>query len=233
VNSDRSRPVALLSRVVVLALLLTVVLDVVSIVSGLSYHDLIGRIESSDPVAVFQAQGADNRENAIGWAQLILFASTAIVFITWFHRVYANLPRLGVSDARWRARWAIVGWFVPFLNLVRPKAIANDIWRGSNPDPSVDSATMIVDVPWYHTAWWAAFLVAGFAERITFREELNATTLSALDHATLANVTTDCLEIVAACLAAVVVYQTTLRQLARAQALRLISPADHLADRLD
>jgi hypothetical protein len=50
-----------------------------------------------------------------------------------FRRAYRNLPALGAESPRFSSGWAVGAWFVPFLNLVRPKQIMDDIWRASDP----------------------------------------------------------------------------------------------------
>lgn len=49
-----------------------------------------------------------------------------VTFVWWFQRAYRNLAKRELHPA-----WAYVGWFVPVMNLWRPKQIANRIWRGS------------------------------------------------------------------------------------------------------
>ena len=53
--------------------------------------------------------------------------------IAWTSRLYRNLSALGVGPLRYTEGWAIGAWFIPFFNLVRPKQILDDIWRGSGP----------------------------------------------------------------------------------------------------
>jgi hypothetical protein len=88
---------------------------------------------------------------AVGLAAFIL---TAIVFLVFFQRSYANLAVLGPGEQRWSAGWSVGSWFIPILNLFRPKQIANDIWRGS------DGSSVPAVFHW----WWAFFLLGGLAE---------------------------------------------------------------------
>jgi Domain of unknown function (DUF4328) len=125
-------PLKWATRVVLVALSLTIAIDLVAVVSDASYHSLVERIPGGG-VTPEQAQAADDRQSKIGVVQLLLFGATAIVFILWFFRAYRNLGRLGINGLRWSERWAVGAWFVPLLNFVRPKSIANDIWRGSDP----------------------------------------------------------------------------------------------------
>ena len=83
---------------------------------------------------------------------LAAFVLTSIVFL-FFHRAYSNLAVLGATEQRWSPGWAVGSWFIPILNLFRPKQIANDIWRGSD-----GSA-----IPSVFTTWWAFWILGGAA----------------------------------------------------------------------
>ncbi len=98
---------------------------------------------------------------------LLGYGLAAIVFISWFGMAYANLGRLGVKNLRWSNGWAVGAWFVPILNLFRPKQIANDIWRGSEPDIEVSSNRWQFGqvTPIIHW-WWGLFLLGGFTSYI-------------------------------------------------------------------
>jgi hypothetical protein len=92
------------------------------------------------------------------------FTITAIVmFLRWFSRAYRNLPALGVRGLRFTPGWAVGAWFVPFLNLVRPKAIADDIWRASDPElPSAAPAPVwrTRRVAGFVHWWWGTYLLS-------------------------------------------------------------------------
>jgi Domain of unknown function (DUF4328) len=206
-----------LSRVVVGFLLLCAVADLAAVVLDISYHHAVVRLENGDILSIGSALTAEDRDRAIGWTQLALFLVTSVFFIAWFHRAYKNVGQLGVAVRRFRTGWAIGAWFVPFLNLVRPKAIANDIWRGSEPSLGDASMLALIDVPWFVTAWWATFILASTASRISFQAIGDATTLSALATATTAAAVSDAIDLVAALLAAFVVYRVLARQRARAE----------------
>jgi hypothetical protein len=69
-----------------------------------------------------------------GVANFAVYVIGAAVFLFWFHRAYANLERLAPGGMRHSKKWAVISWFVPIVNLFHPKQIANDAWRGSDPD---------------------------------------------------------------------------------------------------
>jgi hypothetical protein len=77
----------------------------------------------------------------------------------------------------------------------------------------------LIDVPWFVTAWWATFILASIASRISFQAIGDATTLSALSTATTAAAVSDAIDLVAALFAAFVVYRVLARQRARAEAV--------------
>jgi hypothetical protein len=88
---------------------------------------------------------------AAAWLRL----ATAILFVAWFHRAYANAWALGLRGAP-AVGWAIGGWIMPFLNLVYPFHIASAMWRQATAERVGSSA--IVGV------WWAALLIGHFGD---------------------------------------------------------------------
>jgi hypothetical protein len=93
---------------------------------------------------------------------LIATGLTAILFLVWFFRAYRNLVRTGIEDLRYAPGWALGGWFIPFFNFVRPKQIANDIWKASASVGTVgperrDELGLPARVNW----WWGLWLLGG------------------------------------------------------------------------
>jgi len=211
-----------LTTAVVVLLVLCAVLDVVAVISDASYRSLIGRISSGAAVTLQQADSADHRQAVIGWWQIGLFVATAVMFIVWFRRAYTNVGRLGVDGLRYGPGWAVGAWFVPFLNFVRPKAIANDIWRGSDPKLATQATVGVsTPVPWYFNVWWAALLISGIAGRYAFSSSQGAQTLSSLRTSATTLLVSDAFDLVAAVAAIAVVVEIFRRQQERAAAVAL------------
>jgi hypothetical protein len=80
----------------------------------------------------------------------------AVTFLLWFRRAYGNAAATGHHN-RHALGWAIGGWFVPFLNLVRPAEIAGGIWRHARAQTGVVGPVV--------GPWWTCFLVANLLER--------------------------------------------------------------------
>jgi hypothetical protein len=92
----------------------------------------------------------------------VAYLLCAAMFIPWFAMAYGNLRRLGVQHMRWSNGWAVGWWFVPIMNLFRPKQMANDVWRGSEQGADVGSERwrLLPVSPVVHW-WWGLYLAGG------------------------------------------------------------------------
>jgi hypothetical protein len=208
------------ARLVVVLLAATIALDVAAVVLDVRYHNLVARLNRLDFSALQATADAQSRQSDMAVAELALLAITALFFVIWFHRAYKNLGALGVRRLRWSTEWGVIWWFVPFLNLVRPKQIANDTWRGSDPGQPPEIATPAAGpVPWFHTLWWVAFVAESVLGRVAARYDSSAESLSSMLTAANLSTASDAFDLVAAGLAIAVVVATTRRQRARAAML--------------
>jgi hypothetical protein len=86
----------------------------------------------------------------------------ALLFIWWVTRAYRNLPRIGVRGLRFSTVLAAVVWFIPFVNLVLPKEVVDDLWRASDPDVApLSSGWRLRTVPFWVHLWWISLLASG------------------------------------------------------------------------
>jgi hypothetical protein len=107
-----------------------------------------------------------SRVNAAASIGLLILLVTGVFFLCWLHRSYRNLAELAVGDLRFTPGWAVGYWFVPVLNLFRPKQIVDDLWRasagpatGGEPWRSRSSSGLV-------TLWWLAFVSSGIVVRL-------------------------------------------------------------------
>ena len=186
-------------------------LDLVAAISDVAYLDLIDRGRAG-LVSFEEGSAADARQASLGLLQLLTYLATGIVFIIWFRRAYRNLGSLGAAWLRFKPGWATGGWFVPIFNAVRPKEIANDIWRVSNPDnpPKLDGPALGHPVSRTVDLWWFALMVSAALGRAVFRVE--ADTLDELASATRLYLAADVWDIFLSALAIAVVKKITDRQ---------------------
>jgi hypothetical protein len=208
-------------------LLATLVLSVVGIASGLLQIDLLSRA-ASEGISEAEAASNDTRQQVVGVLQGVVYLGTAVAFLTWFYRVHKNLSALRNRSLKYSPGWAVGGFFVPFLNLVRPFQVMCEVWHGSDPDgverDSAPERAAIRDqlgTPALVGWWWALFLISGIAGNIVTRMSFSADlTLQKLQVLSVLLVCSDLLDVLAAIVAVRLVSRVTDRQSERAERVR-------------
>jgi hypothetical protein len=216
---DEYRPLAGRASLARAALVLITLVSVVAVVFDVAERSLLARVGSGEPVTADELAASDDRQLAIALTQAGLGILAAIFFIAWLSRAYKNLPALGVQLLRYGPGWAIGAWFVPILNLFRPKQIVNDVWRGSDPKLADRVGWIDGPVPFLFAVWWAAWLVFGFVGTVADRILLGAETIDDYELSSAVYIATDSLIVLAGILAVLVVDMTTARQAARVAAV--------------
>lgn len=214
------RPLATLARVVITLLSVYFVVTAIGVVSDWLQLDLVNRlVEDQTAVTPAELDASDARQNLIGILQLVIYLATGITFIIWFRRAYRNLVAWGTEGLRFEAGWTVGGWLVPFLNLVRPKQIMNDLWRATDPALPVQPgvAWKQVRVPLVVHAWWLLFLLSLAVGIVASNLRPGASTLQQIRGASDVTLLSDALILPAAVLACLVVNQITQRQRGRAE----------------
>lgn len=141
-----------LAYVVIIALALTVVMSIWSLVVRFDRASYVsGLLDRTITFSREAAEHQDNRVHSAVIATLLTELVTAGVFIGWFATLVRRLHALRPGEFRHRAGWAIGAWFVPILNLIRPKQIADDAWHAA--------AGRAVRVPGAFHLWWALYLI--------------------------------------------------------------------------
>lgn len=205
-------------------LLATLVLAAVGVVSGLLQVELLSRAASGG-ISAAEAAANDSRQHLIALLKILLFVGTAVAFLIWFHRVHKNLPVLGSRELLYTPGWAVGGFFVPFLNLVRPFQVMREVWHGSDPtrlerDAAADSPPIggHLGTPSLVGWWWALFLVSNFIGYIAGRMGFSPNqTLGQLQDLSRLLVFSDLLEIPSALVAIRLVGRITSWQVERAR----------------
>ncbi len=141
-----------------------VVLDLVAVFTDLQMVGLLNRAKAGQFATIEEADALDVRMARIGLLQLAGVLITAIPFLVWFRRAYRNLGPLGVRLLRFKPGWAVGGWFVPVLGLIRPKQIANDVWRSTDPSlpAEIEEPPPGGRVSPLLNWWWITYVLSGF-----------------------------------------------------------------------
>jgi hypothetical protein len=206
-------------QAVTVVFVLMAVLCVVAVVSDYLEWRLMDRIIAGEAVTDSEATANDNRQGTIGLVQLAMFIAAAVVFIRWMYGAYQNVDVVARAERRYAHGWAIGSWFVPILNLFRPKQIINDIWRAGGRD--TDDA----QPGWLLIGWWLLFLLSSWIVNFAARSYINAETAEEIKTGTILYLVSDAMSVVCAILAIVIVRKGTDRLDAKAAAIPPPGPA--------
>ena len=199
--------------------------DTIAVITGLAAYGLADRAASGS--ATFdQFNAAQVRHDLVILIQMTVYLVTAVLFIRWFHRAYANLPAVGTEGLRHGAAWAIGAWFVPIVSLFWPKRMADEIWRGSDPsfEPDQGPGWGQAKVPAIVGVWWLAFLTSGLLVGAGWQLWGGADTYADIELAAMVEVTGNAIGVLSGALAFVVVDRTSERQQARATRVAVWRP---------
>ncbi len=180
----------------ILFLYASVVAAALAVGSGLLQWHLFRQISAGETVTKSMARANDDRHLLIVRVQLFLFILTAIVFLRWLYRSYANLRHMGSGRSDETPRWAVGYWFIPFINLVKPYNIVKELWHRTQYG-NVRGHEAAVAVPATIGIWWASYLVTGFISRGAAKLSQVAETIPQFVTATLIDAGGDLLTVIA------------------------------------
>ncbi len=204
-----SRRLATVLRWLLLACMLVAGADAAA---NAAAYRLIDRLQAdANLVGLAQIEASDQRTVVMTGVFAVAFLIAVGFLIAWTSRVYRNLGPLGVQELRFTEGWAVGAWFVPFLNLVRPKQILDDVWRATGPDRGDDDWHQRKVTPLLHV-WWGLWILGGL---LSLSSADNAD-LSSAKSSSIAACVADGVLIVACALAIVVVTRLTESQELRA-----------------
>lgn len=160
------------AKVVVWLFIAGIVTALLSIGSDIAEIELLQRIGGGGNWTMAEAEANDLRTAVIATLDGLVIAAGMIAFLIWLHRVRANLPALGIEDARWTPGWAVGWWFVPVWWWFRPFQVVKEIWKASAPEARPNSwrdASTPALLGW----WWALYILGMFASNIAFRKSMS------------------------------------------------------------
>jgi len=210
-SAEKLRPLGRLASGVIGLLLVGVVVDVVVLFTELRLAGVFDDIAAGEPVVDRDVETLSAVADLANGLALLVLVVTAVVFLVWFSRARSNADVYDSLVHRHASAWAVVGWFIPLLNLFQPKQITDDIWVASDPDRRSLGPTPDDRRSRLVTAWWSACLVGFLGNRLLPNsfESASASSIASSFHFAAA-VTT--VYIVAAVLLVVLVRRLTTRQ---------------------
>jgi hypothetical protein len=211
------RPTSTRGSIAIALLLLSGLLAAVAAMHFFSAFDIANRAARA-ALRPGEAAAFDDLTLTLGRLELAGLILTGIAWFIWLHRAVANARSLGVDTAA-TPGWAVGWWFVPFANLVKPYRILRSLFDGL-----VSGSSAIV------AYWWGCYLIAGFVGEFAVLQHPD--TLAALRVFAGSYFTSEALRVVAAILAALMVWkidegtETAARTAATPSAAPLPSPSE-------
>lgn len=190
--------------------------DALAVVSGVRYRGVIGGLLDGS-VVTQQVLDAEAFYGNVGMLQLLTYVPCVVLFLVWFARVDTAARLVGAVGFRHGHGWAVGSWFVPILNLFRPKQMVDDAWRATDPAlPAGGSVDASPAVPRWVGAWWTTWVLGNLASWRAMR--LDGDTLEGLQLSVTVGIAADVLLVAAGVLAIVLVRSLTARVQLRAGA---------------
>jgi uncharacterized protein DUF4328 len=196
-NIERQRRRA---RLVVWLLWSVAALSLASMASGVAQLSLLDRAASVG-ITNAEASANDLRHAAISAVSLLAFLATAVAWLFWIHRAYANVAELGTGKTNHSPGWAVGYWFVPIMSLFRPYQITKETWVRSRDAGAGPSGGGTAVVGW----WWLLWVADQIFTNATSRLGSGAKSIAALQGVTIMGMIGDALTVGAALLALAVV----------------------------
>lgn len=142
---------ALILRIILLA---NGLLAAASFGFGLWSLSLAQRGSSGEGYAVSEGRTYDSLQVLLDLSSLAMAVITGTLFVAWLWAAYRS-DQVDPARLTHSTGWTIGVWFVPFLNLVRPYRLVNDLRSGirsglgdERPDPRPHSVAW-----WWGTTW--------------------------------------------------------------------------------
>ena len=79
-------------------------------------------------------------DSVVGSISSIIGFIVMIIALYWFYRASKNIHSFGAKEIS-SPIMTVIWWFVPILQLWKPYKIAQQIWKGSNPETGLSTGT--------------------------------------------------------------------------------------------
>lgn len=141
-------------------------------------YQLLSQLQQGVSIPDEVIDANDYRQIVLTFLNIFVFIISGVTFIRWFRRAYANLHAFSQSIGYQNSSnyldfsegWAAWGWFIPFINLVRPFQIMKELYeegneiikRKSNDFTVQDSYGILI-------LWWVLWIGTGVVSNISAR----------------------------------------------------------------
>jgi hypothetical protein len=184
------------SQNAILLIWIALALNCISLISSYFQYDLLQTAANGGEISAEDITSNDNREQAIGIIQIIVFVVSAITFIQWFRRAYFNL-HLRVNRLSHSEGWAAGCWFVPIVNLFRPYQIMKELFHETHFFLKRNEAHTSEHLSMPSLGlWWTFWIIDRFFGQFVFKYTMKAETIEELTTSTIAQLISNAIGIV-------------------------------------
>jgi hypothetical protein len=134
----------------------------------LLYPDLLDQIGHEDTGVVVLSL-------VLVWAVIALFFATlfgTVSFLVWFYRAADNARVIGQRRLLTTPWTAVLWWFVPLANLVRPYRAVKAVYWASETRSTNLTGDLVARSPGIFPLWWGTWLVSAWLQNISARLSL-------------------------------------------------------------
>ncbi len=159
------------------------VLKLLALGSAWAQHEMLVDVQRGGQLTAEQASANDSRERLVSRVALLFFVGTAICWLMWQHRAYANLRLIGSRDTEYTPGSSVGYWFIPLINLYRPYQITAELYRRSEIQNGRDPVGGLSGPPLVGV-WWFVYIGWGATSRFIGMLAKDANTIPTLISAT-------------------------------------------------
>lgn len=208
-QSGRTRAMVLVALVGI-----GMVVDLAGVATGLSQVSLLSDMAAGRTVPPGDVEANDARIQLVAILTLLVLVATIVAFLMWFHRSHKNLSSFGVPGLDYSPGWAVGGFFVPFLNLIRPFQVMREIWKASDPeaDPQIPHSWQYSSTSPLIAAWWGTWILSNILGNFAGAISGDAGTVDSLLSITYVSITSNAVNLVPAALLILLIRAVDRRQ---------------------
>lgn len=173
------------------------------LVADLAEHRLISLMNQGLRPSDQEIAATDAMAGMLAVLQIIVSVATAIAWLFWQYRAYANLRLVGSRQTEYTPGWSVGYWFVPIINLLRPHNIVTELWHRS--ESRNDAGAMTKRSVGLISGWWICYISGALTGRLYSSVESSATTVSDYMYAARIGIVSTAATFAAAVLAIMVV----------------------------
>ena len=120
-----------LPKVTLIFFAILALIDLAVALSGFMQFSIISRIIQGEEISASVISNYDRIHQWTSIIQIFIWVITSIIFLVWITVSSSQLSKL-VQNFKYSSMWVILGFFVPFYNLIHPYLVIKEIWRVSN-----------------------------------------------------------------------------------------------------